>query len=324
MGRRALFAAVAACVATVVLLAVVPGAHAAAPSYVALGDSYSSGTGTGTYIHDGTRCRRSVYAYPSLVAAARGYSLTFRACSGATVADVAATQLGALSPRTAYVTVSVGGNDAGFTHVLTTCAQPAWLSNCNAAIDKARAYITHTLPASLSRLYARIRSRAPNARVVVVGYPRIFGGKDCNALTWFSPTEESRLNATADLLDRETSAAAAAKGFRFANPIRRFTGHAVCDRPEWLNGLSSPVWESFHPNRSGHSAGYTPLVGARLTGTSIAVSAAVLTAAASAEDELAAAQRRYAAIDRTVSAESFRVPDLHSARAQARGRVVAR
>ncbi len=35
-------------------------------SYVALGDSYSSGTGTRTYISDGTSCQRSVYAYPSL------------------------------------------------------------------------------------------------------------------------------------------------------------------------------------------------------------------------------------------------------------------
>ena len=40
-------------------------AHAAATSYVALGDSYSSGTGTRSYISDGTSCQRSVYAYPA-------------------------------------------------------------------------------------------------------------------------------------------------------------------------------------------------------------------------------------------------------------------
>ncbi|NUO91243.1 MAG: SGNH/GDSL hydrolase family protein, partial [Dermatophilaceae bacterium] len=39
-------------------------AVAAGGSYVALGDSYSSGTGTRTYISDGTSCQRSVYAYP--------------------------------------------------------------------------------------------------------------------------------------------------------------------------------------------------------------------------------------------------------------------
>ena len=50
-------------------------AQAAAPVYVALGDSYSSGTGTRSYINDGTSCQRSTSAYPSLIAAARGLSL---------------------------------------------------------------------------------------------------------------------------------------------------------------------------------------------------------------------------------------------------------
>ena len=60
-------------------------------------DSYSSGTGTRTYIADGTSCLRSVYAYPSLIASAKGYALNFRACSGAKVADVTNTQLSALT-----------------------------------------------------------------------------------------------------------------------------------------------------------------------------------------------------------------------------------
>ena len=65
-------------------------AATAAPgdSYVALGDSYSSGTGTRDYLADGTSCQRSARAYPSLIASARGLDLNFRACSGATTADV--------------------------------------------------------------------------------------------------------------------------------------------------------------------------------------------------------------------------------------------
>ena len=47
-------------------------AQAAPPSYVALGDSYSSGVGTRSYLNDGSSCQRSVYAYPSLIAAAKG------------------------------------------------------------------------------------------------------------------------------------------------------------------------------------------------------------------------------------------------------------
>jgi lysophospholipase L1-like esterase len=299
--------ALAAATLAVPLLGPAP-AHAAAPSYVALGDSYSSGVGTRTYLADGTSCQRSVYAFPSLIAAARGYALNFRACSGAKVSDVTSTQLGALSASTAYVTISVGGNDAGFTSVLTTCAQPGWLSDCSGAITKARSYINNTLPGSLSTLYAAIRGKAPNAKVVVVGYPRLFNGEDCNALTWFSPSEESSLNGTADLLNSLLAAAASARGFAFANPTSAFLGHAVCGSPEWLNGLSSPVSESYHPNRTGHASGYTPLVGPLLTGSSVTVTAAVLTRARAQGPALATQQRAYAVADRRIEPETFRIP----------------
>ena len=136
-----------------------PAAHAATPaSYVALGDSYSSGTGTRTYLGDGTSCQRSVYAYPSLISSARGYALNFRACSGAKVADVRSTQLSALTASTAYVTISVGGNDAGFTDVLTQCALPSWASNCNGAIDGAQTDHQHHDPGR-ARLALRLDPR---------------------------------------------------------------------------------------------------------------------------------------------------------------------
>ena len=235
-------------------------AGAAGPSYVALGDSYSSGVGTRTYISDGTSCQRSTYAYPYLISQSRGFTLNFQACSGAKIPDVTNNQLGALSTGTAYVTLSVGGNDAGFSSVITECALPGWASNCDGKINTAQSYINSTLPGALSTLYASIKSKAPNARVVIVGYPRLFQGEDCNAGTWFSPSEETRLNQTADLLNSKLSAAAAAKGFSFANPTNAFIGHAVCDDVEWLNGLSNPTSESYHPNKSGHSSGYKPLV----------------------------------------------------------------
>lgn len=235
-------------------------ARAAAPSYVALGDSYSSGVGTGSYVDDGTSCERSTSGYPELVADQRGYALDFQACSGATAATVTSSQLGALSASTGYVTISVGGNDVGFVDVLTECATPFWAGDCDAAIDGAQATISDTLPGRLSTLYASIAARAPTARVVVVGYPHLFMGEDCNAATWFSPEEEARLNATADQLNARLAAAAAAQGFAFADPTSRFTGHAVCDDPQWLNGLSNPIGDSYHPNTLGHSAGYLPLV----------------------------------------------------------------
>ncbi|MEH3033849.1 MAG: SGNH/GDSL hydrolase family protein [Aeromicrobium erythreum] len=314
MSRRLVALAATALLAP---LAVHAPAQAAAPAYVALGDSYSSGTGTRSYIDDGTQCLRSTKAYPSLVAAARGYALNFRACSGAKIADVTANQLSALSSSTRYVTLSVGGNDAGFTDVITECAQPGWMSDCNASIDGAQSFINGTLPGRLRTLYSSIRSKAPNAKVVVVGYPRLFMGEDCNALTWFSPAEETRLNQTADLVNAKTAAAASAAGFTFANPTSRFTGHAVCDDPEWLNGLSNPVVESYHPNQLGHANGYTPLVSPSLTGSAVAVTSSVLAAAEAQAPAQAQKQRRYAAQDRTIEPERVLLPDLSSPRAKA-------
>jgi lysophospholipase L1-like esterase len=315
MSKTRTFAALAA-VAAAAATALAAAPAQAATSYVALGDSYSSGTGTRTYIDDGTSCQRSVYAYPSLIAASKHLALNFRACSGATVADVAGTQLGALSASTNKVTISVGGNDAGFADVLTECAQPGWMSNCNGAIDDAQAVINNVLPGRLSSLYASIRSKAPNAKVVVVGYPRIFMGEDCNAFTWFSPSEQSRLNYTADLLNSRISAQAAAKGFTFANPTSRFSGHAVCDDVEWVNGLSSPITESYHPNRAGHRDGYAVVVSSPLTGIAFKLSAKAARELAGSGDALAASQRQYATADATITPEEFRVPDLTTADAR--------
>jgi lysophospholipase L1-like esterase len=254
-------------------------ARAAAPAYVALGDSYSSGTGTRSYLADGTACQRSTSAYPSLIAAARGYALNLRACSGATIPDVTDAQLGALSGSTSYVTISVGGNDAGFADVLTECALPWWASNCGRAIDTAQSFIKNTLPGRLSTLYAAIRAKAPNAKVVVVGYPRIFMGEDCNAFTWFSPAN-------------------------------RFVGHAVCDDVEWINGLSSPISESYHPNKAGHASGYTPTVSPGLTGATVAATTRLRREAARAGDDQAALQRQYADRDAAIEPKVFTAPDL--------------
>ena len=299
---------VALAVVLAALLGAAPRAAAAPPEYVALGDSYSSGTGTRSYLADGTACQRSVHAYPSLLAAAKGYSLNLRACSGATTSDVRALQLGALSAGTAYATISVGGNDAGFSSVLSTCAEPWWAADCHGAIDTAQTFITGSLPGALRSLYGAIRSRATAARVVVVGYPRIFDGTDCNALTWFSSSEMTRLNATADLLNRTTARAAAAAGFAFANPTSRFTGHAVCDDPEWINGLSYPVSESYHPNTSGHRYGYLPLVSRVLTGVAATGSSSVVRTAEASAERLARQQRRYAGADRAVEPATITAP----------------
>lgn len=226
--------------------------NAAGNSYVALGDSYSAGVGSKA--GDGTSCYRSVYGYPALLASSKGLALSYQACSGATTADVGNNQLGTLSSSTSYVTITIGGNDVGFASVLTTCAQPAWMSDCSGAIAGGRSILANQLPGRYDSLFSAIRSKAPNARVVVATYPRIFNGEDCNALTWFSPSEETSLNSATDDLDTLVLSKAKAHGFQTVDVRSAFNTHRVCDPVEWINGLSNPTTESYHPNRTGHAA----------------------------------------------------------------------
>jgi lysophospholipase L1-like esterase len=232
---------------------------AAADDYVALGDSYSSGTGTRSYTLN-AGCERGVYAYPYLISQDRpNTSLTFVACSGATTADVLNSQVSSVTAATDVVTITIGGNDAGFSSVITQCALP-WPWTCTSQINSARSFIQNTLPGRLDNVYNAIKTRAPSATVVVLGYPRLFQGASCNLAARISADEANQLNITADILRDVTRTRAQAAGFTFKDAIPPFIGHAVCSSSEWLNGLSNPVGDSYHPNRDGHRLGYEPLV----------------------------------------------------------------
>lgn len=261
MRRPAMVVAVAA-----VLMAMAGAGTASADprpqgTYVALGDSYSSGVGTRDYSFNAP-CKRGPYAYPWLVDLSLEATFVFRACGGATTADVIANQLNSVTSDDTYVTISIGGNDAGFSHVITQCAKP-WPTTCWGDIDNAQSFIANVLPKRLRHLYGRIRRLAPHATRVAVGYPRLFNGETCNGGARISSGEEQRLNDTADLLARVTRRAAHARGFRFVDPRNAFAGHEICSDHEWLNGLSNPTSESYHPNRDGHRA-YAQLVLAKL------------------------------------------------------------
>lgn len=237
-----------------------------ATKYVALGDSYSSGTGTRTYYD--SNCQKSIYGYPYLLHNAHpSWTFVHAACSGATTSSLLSSQVSSVTSDTNWVSYTIGGNDAGFSSVITECAQPSWSSDCDGAINNAQAFIQNTLPGRLDQVNNTIKSRAPNATVVVLDYPRLFNGTDCNAFTWFSAHEMTRLNQTADMLKSVESAAATRAGthFRFGDVIPPFVGHAVCDggsasQTEWINGLSKPVGESYHPKVQGHSNGYYPVL----------------------------------------------------------------
>jgi hypothetical protein len=140
--------------------------------------------------NDGSNCSRSPDAYGPLIAAARGYSLTFEACSGAKTTDVNNNQLGPLNSTTKLATITIGGNDAGFSNVIVNCA--LYYFTCQSSIDSANSFIKNQLPGLLDTTYGDIRSHAPSARVVVLGYPHLFtsDGKTCNFNTLTSSHEK--------------------------------------------------------------------------------------------------------------------------------------
>ncbi|MFE9359944.1 SGNH/GDSL hydrolase family protein [Streptomyces olivaceoviridis] len=238
--------------------------------YVALGDSYASAPLVPTQV-DAT-CLRSSQNYPSLVAQSRSATLTDVSCSGATTADLTApqadgvpAQLDAVDRRTDLVTLTIGGNDIGFSTVLGTCAQ---LTATDPAGTPCRTHFTGTGADRISDAIARtgpkvaqvlrgIHQRAPHARVVVVGYPDLFpdDGVGCTSKTvplamgdfaWLRD-KEKELNA---MLARQ----AVKGGARYVNTYTPTVGHDLCEPTgeRWIETFApetpaAPV----HPNATG-------------------------------------------------------------------------
>ena len=240
------------------LLLVAPAGAAAADRYVALGDSFSSGVGTNSYTLSSS-CKRGVFAYPYLISQQRpNTALDFVACSGATTANLMANQIQAVNTATTLVSVTIGGNDIRFADLIVQCT----LSDCSSALDSTRASLTTVLNPRLDAVYTAIRNQAAiGARVVVLGYPRIFGGSSCFGTLGISTTERSKANQLAVDLDSVIGARAAAYGFTYKSALASWSTHAVCSSSPWLNGLNLfNTTESYHPNRNGNSQGYLPLV----------------------------------------------------------------
>lgn len=231
----------------------------AAQSYVALGDSYSSGVGAGDYDDGSGDCKRSNNAYPVLWSNANSpASFDFTACSGAKTGNVLNSQMGPLNDSTTLVSVSVGGNDAGFADVMITCVLRGESACVNAA-QEARNYMTGTLPGQLDSVYNAIKDKAPNAKVVVMGYPRMY---ELNGSCSVGISEGSRaaLNEAANELNEVTSQRAAQHGFTFGDVRPAFTGHEICSNDRWLHSVTFPLGDSYHPTAPGQSGGYLPVM----------------------------------------------------------------
>ncbi len=233
-------------------------ADAVRPGYAALGDSYSAGVGAGGTIVSSGRCRRSTLAYPQLwAAAAVPASFAFTACDGATTADVLNGQLAPLGSATGLVSITVGGDDADFAHVMATCSLSTDLL-CLQRVDRARGFVRDILPVRLDGLYSNIRQRAPHARVVVLGYPRFYQlGGGC--LTGIGDAKRTAIVAAIDQLDAVIADRASAHGFVFGDVRDVFAAHEICCQDPWLHSVTLPVGDSYHPTAAGQSHGYLPV-----------------------------------------------------------------
>lgn len=231
----------------------------APPTYVALGDSYTAAPLiTDQTADDG--CLRSSTNYPQLVAADLGYELTDVSCSGATSENLTApqststgevpAQLDAVTADTDLVTLSIGGNDDGVFTRLVGCASTGdpTCGDLATAIDGLGDHLAQAVEA--------VRSAAPDAEVVVVGYPAILvDGETCDALP-VAAQDVAKLAALNKRLSSVQRRAARAAGTTYVDLYAASAGHGVCSDDPWVNGIQTTpgVGLALHPLAAGQRA----------------------------------------------------------------------
>jgi lysophospholipase L1-like esterase len=239
-----------------VMVGAVPAVAESNPNaiqYVALGDSVAAGLGGGDYVD--LTCFESENGYPYLLDPRRRIDLqTNAACTGAKTSNVISDQLSALNEDTELVTLTVGAADLNLSDVLTACtAVPP--TGCQAAIGTAIGLLSG-LGGSLTTLYATVAAEAPNALIVVTGYPYLFDvAPNCNLE---DPTADIRgqINcATAALnstIERAVLAAQAAGiNIVYVDVTDEFAGHGIGSEEPFINSVGEGA---YHPNADGYRA----------------------------------------------------------------------
>jgi len=239
----------------------IPALAAPAINYVALGDSYASGVGAGSVSGS---CGQSPNAYPALWATASSpASFKFAACSGASTSDVISSQLSSLSSSTTLVSITIGGNDVGFSSIMETCVLES-TSSCESAVSAAEQYANTALPGQLNTTLADIRSHAPNAKIIVLGYPDFYD-LSVSICIGLSRADHQALDNGINDLDGVIQTAAANNGDTFADVRSQFSGHELCDGSSWLHSITLPIGNSYHPTATGQKDGYLPVFSATAT-----------------------------------------------------------
>jgi len=271
MARRAARLVVLAALAGAALAPAAPvGARpgrGAPPTYVALGDSYAAGPLVPGRARRPAGCLRSTRNYPHVVAARLRLVLVDATCAGATVAALASPQwvrggpnppqLAAVDDRAALVTVTMGGNDLGFGEVLRSCVAVLPVgSPCRDRFGGELSRRVDLLAPRLGAALAEVSRRAPDAAVLVVGYPAVVpvAGPGCWPLLPVAPADVGYLADAQRGLNAALAAQAAAHGATYVDAYGPSAGRDACGRPgrRWVEPLvplspAAPV----HPNSLG-------------------------------------------------------------------------
>lgn len=240
--------------------------------YVAMGDSYTAVAGAGPY-SDAT-CHRSTADYPSLVAKALGTTtFTDASCGGASTVSLTTDQtlgtpsvsrppqMDALSRRTKLVTIGIGLNNpqtggVALSYVLLYLCAPvngitnpacsSYLALPQSTVDDAIKNMAGTVKASLKQ----IRTAAPNARIILVGYPRVVADdSDCPAQLPLPAAALSRLRSGLKLVNEQYAKVAKESKVDYIDMWTASKGHDVCSDRPWVNGIADVPGKAlqFHP-----------------------------------------------------------------------------
>ncbi len=237
--------------------------------YVALGDSFTAAPYVpSTDLAEG--CLRSNGNYPSLVAERLDIpTLVDVSCSGADTRDlthpqntfrdaVVPAQLDAVTPDTDLVTLGIGGNDFDlFATLLQTCigvrgddttGRPCadYLQSTGTDLGRQIGRIGDRVAAALQE----IQRRAPEAEVLLVGYPRIVPPEGaCPDLLPLAEGDYPLAERLSTQLDRALRDAAERTGVELVDMYTASRGHDVCSDQPWVNGqvTDEAAALAFHP-----------------------------------------------------------------------------
>jgi len=266
------------------VLALAAPAVAAADEYVALGDSFAAGPLIPAQVQP-FGCLKSNNNYANLAARSTGFALTDASCSGAETEDMTQAQgvtpgpnppqFNSLKPDTDAVTVTIGGNDIGFSEIIDRCTSrtpqgsPCKDYYTRTGTDELSQRIAAAAP-KVGAVLQGIHERSPQARVGVVNYAAVFPetGNGCWPQMPVARGDVPYLRAKQKELNAMLASQAAANGASVIDWYTASIGHDACKLPvlRWVEPLvpvnaAAPV----HPNLGG-MLGISPRVSSFVRG----------------------------------------------------------